>query len=144
MSVHGDINIVDNAKMSYEGSVHSPLIVSSTGTPVQSPVVQQVIPIAGSPLRPQSLVSHVAPTMQSQWLGGIAPQVLGLATSGSILDTVAPTEPVEVPTLQDTKVAFSEVSSAFQDILAKHGQIQGNIQALANTIEALRQAKQEE
>ena len=54
---------------------------------------------------------------------------------------VAPTMPIEVPTLEETKAAFGEVLSAFQDMLGKHGQIQGNLQTLASTEDALRQAK---
>ena len=45
--------------------------------------------------------------------------------------------PVEVPMLEETKAAFGEVSSAFQDMLAKHGQIQGNLQILASTVATL-------
>ena len=51
---------------------------------------------------------------------------------------------IEVPTMEETKAAFGEVLSAFQNMLAKHGQIQGNLQTLASTMDALRQAKQEE
>ena len=64
-----------------------------------------------------------------------------VAVTSRSVGTVAPTEPVEVPSLQDTKVAFNVVSLAFWDMFAKHGQIQGNIQVLASTVESLRQAK---
>ena len=57
---------------------------------------------------------------------------------------VAPTIPVDVPSLQETKEAFQEVSSAFQDMTAKHGQIQGSLQVLVNTVEALKQTQQGE
>ena len=52
--------------------------------------------------------------------------------------------PVGVPTLEETKYVFGEVSFAFQDMSAKHGQIQGNLQTLASTVVALSQAKREE
>ena len=68
------------------------------------------------------------------------PVVSGSEPSGS----VTPTVPVGVPTLEETKAAFGEVSSAFQDMSAKHGQIQGNLQSLAMTVAALSQAKREE
>ena len=35
-------------------------------------------------------------------------------------------------------------SSTFRDMAAQHGQIQGNLQELASTVQALRQSKQEE
>ena len=53
------------------------------------------------------------------------------------LSQVAPTVPIEVPTLEETKAAFGEVTIAFQDMSAKHGQIQGNLQTLVSTIAAL-------
>ena len=43
-----------------------------------------------------------------------------------------------------TKEAFQEVSSAFQEMSTKHGQIQGSLQVLASTVEALKQAQQGE
>ena len=58
--------------------------------------------------------------------------------------SVASTIPVEVPTLEDTKAAFQEVSSTFWDMSVQHGQIQGNLQALVSTVQVLRQSKQEE
>ena len=63
--------------------------------------------------------------------------------SGQI-GSVAPTIPLDVPTRQETKKAFKEVSSAFQDMSAQHGQIKGGLQVLASTVEALWQAKQGE
>ena len=134
--------------MSSQGSVHSPLIGSSVGTSVQTPVIQQTIPVMGSPLRPQSLVATLAPTVQSSVFAqpsAFATTVPVAATSRSgRAGSVSPTIPVEVPTLEDTKAAFQEVSSTFRDMSAQHGQIQGNLQTLASTVQALRQAKQEE
>ena len=63
MSGQATINIVDDEEMSSQGSVHSPLIGSSVGTPVQTPLIQQSLPVVGSPLRPQSLVARIAPTV---------------------------------------------------------------------------------
>ena len=65
MSGHGTTNIVDDDEISSQGSVNVPVAVSSAGTQVQSPVLQQTIPPAGSPLRPQSPIAQVAPTVQS-------------------------------------------------------------------------------
>ena len=143
MSVHGDITIVNDEEMSSEGSVHSPLAVSSTGMPAQSPAVQQAILAIGSPLRPQSPVFRVVPPSQSSWFGtpSAFATTVPVATASGSVRIVVPTEPVEVPSLQDTKVAFNVVSLAFRDMSAKHGQIQGNIQVLASTVEALHQAK---
>ena len=148
MSGQPTINIVEDDEMSSQGSVHSPLIGSSVGTAVQSPVIQQVMPVAGSPLRPQSPVAHIAPTVQSS----VFAQPSAVATTipvtpaswGRPSGSVSPTIPVEVPTLEDTKAAFQEVSSTFRDMSTQHGQIQGNLQTLASTVQALRQAKQEE
>ena len=52
---------------------------------------------------------------------------------------VAPMVPVDVPSRQETKEAFQKVLSAFQDMYAKHGQIQGSLQVLASTVEVLKQ-----
>ena len=148
MSGQATVNLVDDEEMSSQGSVHSPLIGSSVGTPVQTPVIQQSLPVAGSPLRPQSPVARIAPTVQSSVLmqpSALATTIPVAAASGSGQPgSVAPTIPVEVPTLEDTKAAFQEVSSTFRDMSAQHGQIQGNLQALASTVQALRQSKQEE
>ena len=51
---------------------------------------------------------------------------------------------MDVPSRQETKEAFQEVSSAFQDMSAKHGQIQGSLQILASMVEALKQGQQGE
>ena len=142
----GDTNIVDDEEMSSQGSVHSPSVVTREGTQLQSLVIQQTIPSPGSPLHPQSAVPHVAPTLQSSIVGTpsafatTVPVVNGSEPSGS----VAPTVPVGVQMLEETKAAFGKVSSTFQDMSARHGQIQGNLQSLATTVAALSQAKREE
>ena len=144
--IGGDTNIVDDEEMSSQGSVHSPSVGTGDGTQVQSFVTQQTLPSPGSPLRPQSPVPRAAPTLQSSVVGmpsafaTTVPVVSGSEPSGS----VTPTVPVGVPTLEETKAAFGEVSSAFQDMSARHGQIQGNLQSLATTVAALSQAKREE
>ena len=138
MSGQATVNIVDDEEMSSQGSVHSPLIGSSVGTPVQTPVTQQPIPVTGSPLRPQSPVARIVPTVQSSVFAqpsAFATTIPVAAASGSGQPgSVAPTIPVEVPTLEDTKVAFQEVSSTFRDMSAQHRQIQGNLQTLASTV----------
>ena len=62
--------------------------------------------------------SDVAPT----------PPVAGGTGSSNIALTI----PVDAPLHQETKEAFAEVSSAFQEIPAKHGQIQEGVCALAS------------
>ena len=147
MSIYGgEANIVDDEEMSSQGSVHSPFAVTSEATHVQSPVIQQTVPSGGSPLRPQSPVSRAAPTMQSSIVGtpSAFASTIPIAGGSEHIGTVSTTIPVGVPTLEETKAAFGEVSSAFQDMSAKHGQIQGNLQTLASTVAALSQAKREE
>ena len=125
------MNVVDDEEMSSQGSVHSPLIGSGVGTPVQTPVTPQVIPVVGSPLRPQSPVARTTLTIQSSILGhpsAFATIVLAAAASGSgQLSSVAPMIPIKVPTLEDTKAAFQEVSLTFCNMSAQHGQMQGNL-----------------
>ena len=127
MSGQATINIVDDEEMSSKGSVHSPLIGSSVGTPVQTLVIQQSLPVAGFPLRPQSPMARIAPTVQSNVFAqpsAFAMTIPVTTASGSGQPgNVAPTIPVEVPTLEDTKAAFQEVSSTFRDMSAQHGQI---------------------
>ena len=141
MSGQATVNIVDDEEMSSQGSVHSPLIGSSVGTPVQTLVIQQTIPVAGSPLRPQSPVAHIAPTAQSSVFAqpsAVATTIPVTAASwGRRSESVAPMIPVEVATLEDTKAAFQEVSSTFRDMSTQHCQIQGNLQTLASTVQAL-------
>ena len=102
--------LVDDEEMSSQGSVHSPLIGSSVGTPIQTPVIQQSLLVAGSPLRPQSPVARIAPIVQSSVFAqpsAFATTIPVAVASGSgQTGNVAPTIPVEVPTLEDTKVAF--------------------------------------
>ena len=70
---------------------------------------------------------RVALTMQSSigpQASAFAPTIPVTLVSGSRQSSpVTPIVPVEVPTLEETKAAFGEVSSAFQDMSAKHGQI---------------------
>ena len=140
MSGHGTINIVDDDEMSSQGSVNAPVAVSSVGTQVQAPVMQQTTPLARSPLRPQSPIAQVAPTVQSSVFAhpsAFATTVPVAGGSGQARP-VAPTIPLDVPTRQETKKAFDEVSSAFQDMSAQHGQIKRGLQVLASAVEALR------
>ena len=119
------INIVDDDEMSSQGSVDAPVAASSAGTQVQAPVMQQTIPPAGSPLRPQSLIAQVAPTVQSSVFAHPSAFATTVPVAGGSGQTgsVAPTIPLDVPTRQETKKAFEEVSSAFQDMFAQHGKI---------------------
>ena len=115
-------------------------------TQVQAPVMEQTIPPSRSPLRPQPQIAQVAPTIQSSVFAhpsALAPTVPIVGGSGQI-GSVAPTIPLDVPTCQETKKAFEEVLSAFQDMSAQYGQIKGGLQVLVSTVEALRQAKQGE
>ena len=45
---------------------------------------------------------------------------------------------MEVPSHQETKEAFQEVSVAFKEMSKKHREIQGGLQVLASTGEALK------
>ena len=88
----------------------------------------------------------LTPTAQlSVFVGrsGVAPTI-PIAAGSMQPSAIAPTIPVDVPSRQETKEAFQEVSSAFQDMSAKHGQIQGSLQVLASMVEALKQAQQGE
>ena len=98
------------------------------------------------PLRPQSPVMRVAPIVQSSVFAGssgVAPTVPVVGGLPS-LGTVTPTVPVDVPSCQETKEAFEEVSSVFKGMTEKHGQMQGDLQTLASTVTALKQAQQGE
>ena len=68
-------------------------------------------------------MQQLVPTKQSSvFVGhsGVTPTVL--VVEGSVQpNVVAPTGPMDVPSRQETKEAFQEVSSAFQDMSAKHG-----------------------
>ena len=66
-----------------------------------------------------------APTEQSSVFAGrsgVAPTV-PVAAESVQPSAVATTVPVDVLSRQEMKEAFQEVSSAFQDMSAKHGQI---------------------
>ena len=86
-------------------------------------------------------MARVTPTVQSNMFAmpnAFAATIPMAAAGGSgQTSNVAPIVPVEVPTLEEMKPAFGEVSSAFQDMSMKHGQIQANLQTLASTVDAL-------
>ena len=65
MSGQATVNNVDDEEMSSQGSVHSPLIGSSVRTPVQTPVIQQSLPITSSSLQPQCPMARIARAVQS-------------------------------------------------------------------------------
>ena len=111
------MNVFDDEEISSQGSVHSPLTGSSVRMPVQTPVTPQVIPVAGSPLRPQSPMARIAPIVQPSVImqpSAFATTIPVTVASGSGQPgSVAPTIPVEVPTLEDMKAAFQAVSLTF-------------------------------
>ena len=60
------------------------------------------------------------------------------------LSVVTLTIPIDVPSRQETKETFAEVSYVFKGMTKKHGQMQGDLQVLASMVEALKQAQQGE
>ena len=116
------------------------MVASSAWKQVQSPVMQQTITPSGSPLWPQSPIAQVAPIVQSSVFAhpsAFAPTIPVIGGSGQT-GSIAPTIPLDLPTRQETKKAFEEIPSAFQDMSAQHGQIKGGLQVLASAVEALR------
>ena len=53
------------------------------------------------------------------------------------LSAITPSILVDALTHQETKEAFDEVLLAFKEMFEKHGQIQGGLQLLVSTVEAL-------
>ena len=144
------MNIVDDNEMSLQGSVNAPVVVPNTRAQAQAPPRQKYDTPSGLPLWPQSPMAQamraLTPTAQlSVFVGrsGVAPTI-PVARGTVQPSAVAPTIPVDVLSHQETKEAFQEVSSAFKDMSKKHGQIQGGLQVLASTVEALKQAQQGE
>ena len=130
------VNVVDDEQMSSEGSVNAPV------APPHSPSVHSTR--AQSPVAPLDFsagrVSPVAKILQS----GTA----GQRGSASVFSTVQPTEvvgastvPVDVPTREETKQAFAEVSSALRDVSTQHDEVQAGMQSLASGVETLRRAR---
>ena len=151
MSGQPTVNIVDDDdEMSSQGSINAPMVAPSTVAQVQPPTRQQYETPSGLPAWPQPPMAQSMqapiPTAQSSVFAGrsgVAPTV-PIATGSVQPSVVAPTVPVDVPSRQETKEAFQEVSSAFQDMSTKHGKIQGSLQVLASMVEALKQAQQGE
>ena len=78
MSGQPTMNIVDNDEMSSRGSVNASVAAPRIEAPIQSAITQSSVLPSGLPLRPQSPIAQVAPTMQSSvFVGasGIAPTV---------------------------------------------------------------------
>ena len=69
---------------------------------------------------------------------GIVPTV---PVAGCVLfvSATTPTILVDVPSHQETKGAFAEVSSAFKGMTKRNGQVQGDLQVLASVVVALKQ-----
>ena len=78
---------------------------------MQSLVVQQAIPPAGSLLWPQLPVAQVAPTVPFTIFASPSafPPTVPIAGGSIQIGTTAPTIPLDVPTRQETKEAFAEV-----------------------------------
>ena len=113
----------------------------STGTSTNKTTIQDAVWVASLATLSHGPRDAIAdPTEQpSVFAGrsGVASTVP--VTAGSVQPSVvATTVPVDVPFHQETKEAFQEVSSAFQDMYAKHGQSQGSLQVLASTVEAMK------
>ena len=140
MSGRGTINIVDDDEMSSQGSVNALVAASSVGTQVQSPMMQQTISPSRSQLWPQSPITQIVPIVQSSVFthpSAFATTIPVARGSGQI-GSIAPTILLDMPTRQETKKAFEEVSSASQDMSAQHRQIKGGLQLLVSTVEVLR------
>ena len=87
-------------------------------------------------------VQAPTPTMQSSvdaGPSGVAATmpVIGGGEPSAIATTIA----VNAPSPQEAEEAFAEISSAFQEMHAKHRQMQEGVRTLASTVEALHQAK---
>ena len=91
-------------------------------------------------------VAQVTSTVQSSVFAGSSGRAPTIPVAGGLpsTGTIAPTIPANVPSRQETKEAFEEVSSAFKGMTEKHGQMQGDLQSLASTVAALKQAQQGE
>ena len=141
MSARATINLVDDEEMSSQGSVNAPMATPRTTSPSQIPTTQPVEIPQGLPLWTGAQpVQAPAPTMQSSVYAGpsgvaATVPVIGGGEPSAIATTIA----VDATSCQETKEAFAEVSSAFQEMSTKHGQIQEGLRTLASTVEALRQ-----
>ena len=135
MSGQPTVNLVDDDEMSSQGSVNAPVAAPRTEAPILSAGTQSSVMPSGLPLRPQLPVVQGAPTLQSSVFATPTVPVVGGSSSFGI---VTPTTPVDVPSHQETKEAFDEVSSVFKGMIETHGQIQGDLQTLASKVEALK------
>ena len=138
------MNIVDDDEMSSQGSVNAPMAVPSTEAQVQAPARQQYDTSSRLPPWPYSPMAQAiqVPTSTTQSSvfarrNCIAPTV-PIEKGSAQPSTIAPTIPVDVLSCQETKEAFQEVPSAFQDMSTKHRQIQERLQVLAGTMEVLK------
>ena len=106
-------------------------------------MIQPVGTPSGLPRWPSAiLVQAPTPTMQCSVYtrpSGVA--VIGSVASGGEPSIVVTTIAINAPSCQKTKEAFAEVSSTFQEMSTKHGQIQEGVWALTSMVEALHQAK---
>ena len=126
------VNVVEDEQMSSEGSVNAPV------APPRSPSVHSAR--AQSPVAPVDLsagrVSPVAKILQS----GTAGQRGSVSVFSPVQSTEivgAPTVPVDIPTREETKQAFEEVSSALRSVLSQHDEVRAGMQSLASGVETL-------
>ena len=150
MSGQPTMNIVDDDEMSSQGSVNAPMAAPGTAAQVQVPTRQRHETLSGLPPWPHSPMAQemqqpmpIAQLSVFAGRSGVAPTV-PVAVGSVQLSAIATTIPVDTPSRQETKEAFQEVSLAFQEMSTKHGQIQGSLQVLVSTVEALKQAQQGE
>ena len=118
------INLVDDEEMSSQGSVNAPVVTPRPGSPSQVPMTQAYDTPSGIP---QWLGMHgampmqtLAPTMQSNVFArpsGVAHATPVMGGSGP--NTIPPIIPIDAPSHQEIKEAFSEVSSTFQEMSTK-------------------------
>ena len=143
MSARATISLVDDEEMSLQGSVNAPMATPRTTSPSQILMTQLVETSQGLPLWTGAQPVQVpAPMMQSSvYVGPSGVVATVLVIGGGEPSAIATTIVIDAPSHKETKEAFSEVSFAFPEMSAKHGQIQEGVRALASAVEELRQAK---
>ena len=146
MSEQSTVNIVDIDDIHLQDSVNAPMVAPSMAAQVQAPTRQQYNTPSGLPPWPHSPMAQTmqqpTPTEQSSIVArhsGVAPTV-PIAARSVQRSVVALTVPVDMPSHQETKEAFQEVSSAFQDMSANTWTNLESLHILASMVEALKQA----
>ena len=85
-------------------------------------------------------ISPVAKILQSA-IAGQRGSASVFKTEQSTEIVGAPIVPVDIPTREETKQAFAEVSSALRDVSSQHEEVQAGMQSLASGVETLRRAR---